>query len=75
MIVGVQRIRALPQLKGTQLGMAETSFPNRVGGFMLELRLLIPRVSCLPPLSHQGVFEIGGAEGAKRETRPQGLLC
>lgn len=77
-IVGVQRIRALSQLKGThtgQLGMADTSFPNRVGGFMLELRLLIPRVSFLPPLSHQGVFEIGGAEGAKRETRPQGLLC
>lgn len=58
-IGGVQRIRALPQLKGKhtgQLGMAETSFPNRVGGFLLDLRVLIPPVSFLPhPLSHQGV--------------------
>lgn len=69
-IVGVQRIRARPQLKGKhtgQLGMAETPFPTRVGGLTLDLRVLIPCVSFLPRLSHQGVFEIGGAEGAKRE--------
>lgn len=70
--------QARPQLKGKhtgQLGMAETPFPTRVEGLTLDLRVLIPCVSFLPRLSHQGVFEIGGAEGAKRETRPQGLLC
>lgn len=56
---------------------AETSFPTRLGGPYrphVDLRVWIPCVSFLTLLSHQAGVGIGGAEEAKRETRPQGLL-
>lgn len=80
-LYGSKGIRALSQLQRKQkgqLGRAETSFPTSLGGPSrphVDPRIWIPCMSFLLPLSHQGGVGTGGVERAKREIKPQGLLC
>lgn len=62
--------------QGSWVGLRHPSQPEMEGN---KVPCWIPVsgfcVSFLPPVSHQSGVGIGGTEEAKRETRPQGLLC